>query len=317
MGSALRLFAYTNQFSNFMKNLWQVAFRAGVFTIALGVCPIAESVAKPSLYARSEKSTPVLNTSDFPSVFGGADGKTLKKDSSGLIREVEFVAFPGTVFEIEGSLKRPRALIYKVRTAEYPSPPTGLYVDSRFVKVFSFPLKARIKKLPSKQTILGRMLKKEGAAYVWGANDSRGIPDLLRYYPPKAPVSLRARELWTLKGLDCSGLLYEAADGATPRNTSDLITYGKPVSIEGLTVNEIARQLEPLDLIVWKGHVIIVLDKTRTIESCLSCSSRGGVTVRDLKTALGEVMKTRNPVNRYPRIGSAAEKSFVVRRWYV
>ncbi|MFH1801089.1 MAG: hypothetical protein ABH891_09655 [Candidatus Omnitrophota bacterium] len=161
------------------------------------------------------------------------------------------------------------------------------------------------------------MQRSEGVAYVWGANDSRGIPDLLRYYPPAGSISLKNRELWTLKGLDCSGLLYEAADGATPRNTSDLVSFGKPVPIEGLTAKGIAHQLKPLDLIVWKGHVIIVFDKTRTIESCMGCSSKGGVTVRYLQTVLDEVMKTRTPVNRFPRIASAAERSFVVRRWYV
>jgi cell wall-associated NlpC family hydrolase len=160
------------------------------------------------------------------------------------------------------------------------------------------------------------MLKNEGAAYVWGANDSQGVPELLRYYQPSGSVSLKDRELWTLKGLDCSGLLYEAADGATPRNTSDLVSFGKPVPIEGLTVSEIARRLEPLDLIVWKGHVIIVLDKIRTIESCLTCSQKVGVTIRSLTGALEEVMKTRTPVNHYPQKDSDIKKPFVIRRWY-
>lgn len=289
---------------------------AVIAIIVFGWAHSLEAAPQSSLYARTERSTPVLNTPDFRGVFGGSDGKTLKKDPGGLIREVEFVALSGTVFEIEGSVKRTGALIYKVRTAEYPASKSGLYIDSRFVKVFSSPLKPRIKKLPPKKVILERMLKHVGAVYVWGANDSRGIPELLKYYPPSGSISLKDRELWTLKGLDCSGLLYEAADGATPRNTSDLISYGKPVSIEGLTVQKIAQQLKPLDLIVWKGHVIIVLDKTRTIESCLKCSSGGGVTVRNLQATLTKVMRSRTPVNRYPRITSDVEKSFVVRRWY-
>ncbi|MFH1801090.1 MAG: hypothetical protein ABH891_09660 [Candidatus Omnitrophota bacterium] len=77
-------------------------FGAGILAIVLGFSPFSEAVEKPFFYARAEKSTPVLNTADFPVVFGGADGKTLKKDPSGLIREVEFIALPGTVFEIEG-----------------------------------------------------------------------------------------------------------------------------------------------------------------------------------------------------------------------
>lgn len=299
-----------------MKYLRSILLGAGMVTAFLGTAFSLEAAQKTASFARAEKPTPVLSTADFPSVFGGADGKTVKKDTDGLIRELEFVALPGTVFEIEGAVKGSGALIYKVRTAEYPAPPSGLYVDSRFVNVFASPPKPRIKKLPPRQTILTRMLRNEGAVYVWGANDSKGIPDLLRYYPPAGSLSPRERDLWTLKGLDCSGLLYEAADGVTPRNTSDLISFGKPVPVEGLSAREIAHRLEPLDLIVWKGHVIIVFDKTRTIESCLKCSPRGGVTFRRLETVLTELMKNRTPVNRYPESATASKKYFVVRRWY-
>ncbi len=299
-----------------MQNTFRLIVMGVIGTFLLSFFPSSVGSAKPAFYARAERSTPVLNTPDFRAVFGGRDGKTLKKDPSGLLREVEFVAMSGTAFEIIDSFKKSGVLIYKVRTAEYPSPASGLYVDSRFVKVFSAPLPARAKKLPPKQTILDRMLKNQGHRYVWGANDSRGIPDLLRYYPPVGSISLKDRGLWSLKGLDCSGLLYEASDGATPRNTSGLISFGESVPIKGRTVLEIAEQLEPLDLIVWKGHVIIVFDKNRTIESCLRCSEQGGVTVRDLKTALAGVMETRTPANSYPLTASGAAKPFVVRRWY-
>jgi hypothetical protein len=40
---------------------------------------------------------PVLNTSDFESVFGGLDGSRLKKDNKGLIRSVEYIALTGTI----------------------------------------------------------------------------------------------------------------------------------------------------------------------------------------------------------------------------
>jgi hypothetical protein len=296
-----------------MKNFRQIIFKTAIMGLALGSFTSLEAAEKPTFYARAEKSTPVLNTDDFRSVFGGADGRTLKRDASGLVREVEFIAFPGTVFEIEGSVKRSGVLIYKVRTAEYPSPPSGLYIDSRFVKVFSSPPRPRVKKLPPKKVILERMLKNQGAAYVWGANDPKGVPDLLRCYVPRGKISSWERDLWTLKGLDCSGLLYEATEGSTPRNTSDLVLFGKPVPIEGRTVQEIARQLEPLDLIVWKGHVIIVLDKARTIESCLSCSAQGGVTVRQLEAVLKEVMSARVAADRYR---SDIKNPFVVRRWH-
>jgi len=51
---------------------------------------------KPTQYAVARISTPVLNTSDFRSVFGGEGGSDLKTDNSGLVRETEFIAMPGT-----------------------------------------------------------------------------------------------------------------------------------------------------------------------------------------------------------------------------
>ncbi len=265
-------------------------------------------------YVRAEMPTPVLNTADFRSVFGGADGKTLQRDNQGLIRAVEFIALPGTVFEIENAFNVHGALIYQVHTAEYPPQKTGLYIDSRFVSVSETPLPPRAKQMPPKNQILGRMANSQGLPYVWGGNISRGIPEMLQFYPPAQRIAPEVENMWALHGLDCSGLLYEAADGMTPRNTSDLISFGKPVAIAELTAKQIAKKLLPLDLITWKGHVIIVLDQTHTIESCMGCSANGGVTIRDLNAVIKQVMSTRAPVNRYPK--NSAQKSFVVRRWY-
>ena len=39
------------------------------------------------------------------------------------------------------------------------------------------------------------------------------------------------------------------------------------VHLDGLSTAEIVGRLEPLDLIVWNGHVLIVLDRHRLIES--------------------------------------------------
>lgn len=295
-----------------MTNFMKIIFSAGTFAVLFAFAPFLCAAQDSSLYAVADRPVPVLNTPAFSSVFGGADGRTLKTDSQGLIREIEFVALPGTVFEIQNTYRDNGNLIYQVRTADYPSS-KGLFIDSRFVKVSQKPFAPRKKALPPKSTILQRMQQKVGASYVWGANTAEGIPELLRFYPPEGNIPAGKRDLWTLKGLDCSGLLYEAADGATPRNTSAMVDYGKAVPIKGLTARQIAARLEPLDLIVWKGHVIIALDKTRTIESCLSCSERGGVTVRNLEAVLKEVMQTRTPENTYPQNGA---KAFVVRRWH-
>ena len=288
----------------------------GVFftTMLLASCATAQTANEPPRYARAEMPTPVLNTADFRSVFGGSDGKTLQRDSQGLIRAVEFIALPGTSFQIENSFMVNGTKIYQVRTADYPPQKTGLYVDSRFVSVSSEPLPIRAKKMPPKNQILEKMASRQGLRYVWGGNISQGIPQMFQFYPPSQRIPPESENMWALHGLDCSGLLYEAANGATPRNTSDLISFGKPVAIQGLTPTKIAAKLQPLDLITWKGHVIIVLDKTHTIESCMGCSPTGGVTIRNLRAVLEEVMSARQPFNQYPAKSSA--KPFVIRRWY-
>jgi hypothetical protein len=259
-----------------------------LFTLLISLAMAAPflALAMPSLYAVATLPAPVLNTPDFAFVFGGVDGKTLHIDPSGLIREVEFVAIPGTVFHIEESLKRGSQTIYRVTTDEYPYPTqTGYFIDSRFVRTTCNPPAPRPKLLPVKQTVIENLLAAEGSSYVWGGNLRTGIPQLLDFYPPspESPLPPATKEMWQLAGVDCSGLLYEATNGFTPRNTSSLVEYGRSVPIAGLDPVKIVERLEPLDLIVWSGHVIIVLDRERLIESRLDSGGKGGgVRVRPL-----------------------------------
>ena len=117
--------------------------------------------------------------------------------------------------------------------------------------------------------------------------------------------------------MDCSGLLYQATGGWTPRNTSQLVSYGTGVVVEGKDAREIAESLKPLDLIVWGGHVIIVLDRNTAIESRLRCGrpANGGVVTTPLQQRLSEIMRTRRPVDAWPARGKQ-EGIFVVRRWF-
>ena len=71
-------------------------------------------------YAVSIEYTPVLNTSDFQSVFGGSERDRVKLDDRNLIGEMEFIAFPNTVFEILESYKYVDHYIYKVISDDYP-----------------------------------------------------------------------------------------------------------------------------------------------------------------------------------------------------
>ena len=129
-------------------------------------------------------------------------------------------------------------------------------------------------------------------------------------------LSVGNKELWQLAGLDCSGLLYEATGGWTPRNTSALVSFGKPVDINGLSADSIAGKIRPLDLIVWQGHLIIVLDHGEVIESRLYCDGRkNGVIIKPLKERLHEILSARNPSNSLGAKGNVSKKTFVIRRW--
>jgi cell wall-associated NlpC family hydrolase len=271
------------------------------------------------LYAVAETPTPVLNTPDFPSVFGGSDGKSLPLDESGLVRQLEFIALPGTVFGVIKSMPVSGVEVYEVATDEYPYPSnSGYYVDARFVRTVRSKPNDRPKKMPPKEAVLAKLLAVRGSKYVWGGNVPEGVPRMLEMYLPNGPITPQLAEKWTLKGLDCSGLLYHATCGFSPRNASSLVTFGRTVNIAGLDAEAIAKRLRPLDLIAWHEHVIIVLDRETTIESCLDCADNPGdssVHLRSLRDVLRALTCERVAVNRYWRDAAAGEKRFVVRRW--
>jgi hypothetical protein len=270
------------------------------------------------LYAIARQPTPVLNTPAYSAVFGGKDGSTLKLDRCGQVRELEFIALPGTVFRIEAALLQGVATIYRVTSSDYPYPSTsGYFIDSRLVSTTREQPPERMRQLPRHEEIVARLLAAQGKSYVWGGNVREGVPEMRELYPPAPGVSHSARldRQWVLAGLDCSGLLYEATDGFTPRNTSELTEYGRGIPIAGLTASEIAKKVEPLDLIVWEGHVQIVLDRERLIESRLDCGGKGGgVIVRPLRQALDELLRRRKPLDDYDAAGKGI-KGFVLRRW--
>ncbi len=289
-----------------------------IFSLLLATACVAGTSAP--LYAVALSPAPVLNTPDFAGVFGGRDGKTLRLDGCGQIREMEFVALPGTVFRVEEVINRGGPVIYRVTTDDYPYPTAkGYFIDSRFVKTSTGPLPPRPRNIPSRQTVIDNLLAAQGSRYVWGGNLREGVPRLLSFYPPAGgtPLTPATADLWQLAGVDCSGLLYEATGGFTPRNTSALIAYGAPVPIKGLDAAQIIRLVEPLDLIVWQGHVMIILDRERVIESRLDCHGNGGgVRVRPLREALINILKTRVPLDNYPTPAGEGIKGFVIRRWF-
>lgn len=271
-----------------------------------------DSSINKELYAVSVYDTPVLNTPDFDRIYGGKDGSTLAFNKSGLVKELEYVAFPGSVFEIKDEFRIGDHSIYKVISEEYDIVLNGteLFIDSRFVELKDTkPERKKIPK-PSKEQIYNFFDKCKDADYVWGANNINGVDKMFEFYRPKGNINSDIYNHWCMKGLDCSGLIYEATNGYTPRNTHQMVTYGNGIKIEGKSVSEIAELLEPLDMIVWKGHVIYVYDKNTTIQSA---QSEGGVVKKDLNSTLNKIMQTRRPANVW---SDDKGKVFVVRRWF-
>jgi cell wall-associated NlpC family hydrolase len=188
-------------------------------------------------------------------------------------------------------------------------------VDCRFLEFHESTPPQRPRRLPERAVIISALQESVGSSYVWGGNILEGVPELAEWW--YGDLTGHDRQRITLAGLDCSGLLYRASGGWTPRNSSQLLTYGRPLAVAHATTEQIASTLQPLDLIVWDGHVVIVLDRERTIESILECSrpGKGGVVIRPLIQRLKELMRSRTPLDRWPQDGKK-HTSFVVRRWY-
>ncbi len=285
-----------------------------IFIIMLGIaCFLSAEAAE---YAVVRTPAPVLNSPDFTAVFGGASGQDLKIDRCGQVRELEFIALPGSLFTILKKLRSGTIDVYQVETAEYATPPgVHLYVDGRFLGLERIMPEPRKPVLPPFEKIVAALRGAVGNSYVWGGNVPDGVPVLAAWFYKGIGDDDKGR--LTLAGLDCSGLLYNATGGWTPRNTSRLISFGQGVAIAGKQAEEIAALLQPLDLIVWNGHVIIVLDRHTVIESRLACGKpgNGGVVMTPLSRRIAEIMRTRRPANAWPD-DSKRRDIFVVRRWY-
>jgi cell wall-associated NlpC family hydrolase len=224
------------------------------------------------MFIEVESPTPILNTPEFEAVFGGVSGREIPTNAKGHPLHNEFVALEGTLFHVEDQIDKGDHSIYRVSCPFYPGP--HLYIDSRFTKA---PGAARKKAPLTPEQVLDRMQKLTGTPYTWGGNWSRGILRLLELYPPRGPIDERTRTYWCYQGIDCSGLLYEATNGSTPRNTSQLNHFGRAVRDPSL--------IQPLDMILYPGHVIFALTPTTTIESKWPY----GVIQRNLQDRLAEL----------------------------
>ncbi len=259
-------------------------------------------------FALTRFPTPVLTTPAFDLCFGGEKKDSLPLDEQDLLRPIEMVLFPHSKIELLEKIAG--GPIWKIRTQEqlFADP---LYIDERFIAKVDSSAPERKYVLPTIREISSHLCELLGARYIWGGNWPQGIPQLFTWYAPlieKKNLSALMHDTWQLKGVDCSGLLYFVTNGYTPRNTVQLIDFGQKVPIEGKSISEILTSLLPLDIIVWKGHVVIVLNTKSAIES------RGGqgVVLSPLEKRLQEIVKERKPVDVY----TSEMPSLVIRRWH-
>jgi cell wall-associated NlpC family hydrolase len=262
------------------------------------LCSCTITFAVESGYAKVYSPAPVFSN---PAIAGAAIPP--KPDHCGQTRSLEFIAMPGTPVSIIKKLQAGSIAVYQITTPVYRPPAgTSLFVAAEYLTLTKSPAPQPVNQPPSPDQITARLRQLEGQPYSWGSNLSTGI----RWHDGSR----------LFRGIDCSGLLYEATGGFTPRNSADLVNFGKGIEIEGLSAQQILGRLKPLDLLVWKGHVVIVLDGVSTIESVLSCNrtGQGGVRITPLQSRLAQLMQTRTPANRWPD-NAGRKQLFVVRRW--
>lgn len=216
------------------------------------------------MFAKVIKHTPLFNCKNFPLCFQGA----LKLDHRQLLKELETVLYKGSVVQVLEVEQN----IATVKTKEYGNDEI-FYLDARFLNMHEEEPPQRKASLPTKEKIISSLQNFPNCSYIWGGTDPEGVPSWSTYYPPSQPLSPFEFDHWHFKGVDCSGLLYNVTNGFTPRNTSQLYNFGNKVT-----------HLRPLDIVLHKGHVMIVLSSEKIIES----RHQHGIVITNLKNRLKE-----------------------------
>lgn len=285
-----------------MKYLKPVLFLVLPVILLTGCTPSEQTTVKPKnemKYVSTKTYTPVFNIPDIYKVLKEIDS-TVKTDKKGLIPEISFIASPGKKFEIIEEIEQKDYTILKVKPADSEE---IYYIDSRFIEQTD-EKQSQQEKL-SKAEIIRNLKAMEGYPYEYGGSIANGVYKFESMYGIKG-----LQEKWKPKGLDCSGLIYQATNGLIPRSSNEIVEFGDGLDIEGKNLGEIIEMLEPLDIIGYPGHVFIVIDKINIIES----SPKKGVRILPIESRIKTLMKDRRPVNDIK--GQDKNKIFVVRRWY-
>jgi hypothetical protein len=293
-------------------------------------------MAAKTRFAVAKSATPVLNTHEWDTVFGGPDGQELKYDRFGEIDEVVFVALEGTTFNIQRQIRKEtrsgkETIYYKVTTPDYQGSET-LWVDGRFFDLRDIQAKDERKSVNSAKTLIA-LRRLEGTPYVWHGSSDTGVIELLDYYPPAESISERTKDDWKLRGFDSPGLLYHASNGATPLDMKSIARLGKAVFVDlGEIVAEegnddpnavrikqaktLLTSLRPLDIIVMGDRMWTILDGSEVIESKYGSKFAGKAQVSALfDTLYGLMQKGAYVENPFVELDDPNTKKFYIRRY--
>ncbi len=187
---------------------------------------------------RTAVFTPLFNTPNFLVLL-----EDTPVDETFHMRILETIIYPKREMIVYSECKG----ISEVYCSDYPHP-LPLYTLTSFLENGSAEEKDP---LPSINDIVQKLVNFPKMPYLLGGNITEKINLGLKLGP--IPFYMRNTNLY---GIDCSGLLYFVTGGHTPRNTKELMEFG-----------HIVEDLRSLDLIVFKGHVLIYLGNGLVIES--------------------------------------------------
>ncbi len=229
-------------------------------------------LSRINLVFRTKNFTPIFNTPNFKALLSDGGGV----DGTNHLRILETFLFP----KREIILIEEIGEVVSIQTKDYPWD-AQLFTKATFLeKGVEKPFSA----IPPIPLIINRL------------RNFPKIPYLLGGTIPKSTymgLLLEGNEFKdrhkVLFGIDCSGLLYYVTEGNLPRNTSDLLKVGMEV-----------QELIPLDLILFKGHVLIYLGEGEVIES----REKDGVVISCWEERKKEITKAYTFIRFHPGASS-------------
>ncbi len=239
-------------------------------------------------FGKARLPVPIFNSPHFREIFGEEDGAVLL-DHQGFFRPLEMVAFEGSIFEVVGV----GIDYFEVKYRDYCSA-RSYFVCQEGVEVFEDCPTAEKSKKFDRYEIEQRMISQMGRPYLWGGNWPECLPYMVKAYP-------YLEQIGGFDGIDCSGLMYWASGGATPRNVSGLRNFGEAIAFD-------QWRPRPLDMLVWEDHIVFVLSNGNVIES----REKFGVYQTPLVGRLRTLLKTRMPHLEWS--DEMSKRGFVIRR---